>query len=117
MICEKNGLIILNYNTLITQSESKPVAQPIVHFTMVKQPLTYSNYGKTSHAKETYQNKKREIHVRHVVLTKVTKPITEAITQLVKPTTLPLRYLCIIFSSFKHHTSNCPKKTEVQNMF
>ncbi len=56
------------------------VAHPIVHYTMVKQPLTYSNYGKTSHAKETYQNRKKEKHVVFDVLTKVTEPITEVIT-------------------------------------
>jgi hypothetical protein len=84
---------------------------------MVKQPLTYSNYGKTSHAKETYQNRKREKHVVHVVLIKVTKPRTKVIAQLVKPTRVPLKYLCIICSSFEHHTPKCPRKIEVQNMF
>ncbi len=39
MICEKNGPIITNYNILITQIESKLIAQPIVHYIMVKQPL------------------------------------------------------------------------------
>jgi len=33
MIYEKNGWVIVNYNVLITQSESKLVAQPIVHYT------------------------------------------------------------------------------------
>jgi hypothetical protein len=73
---------------------------------MVKQPLTYSNYGKISHAKETYQKRKREKHIVCIVLTKITKPITEVIAQLVKPTKVPLRYLCIICSSFEHHAPN-----------
>jgi hypothetical protein len=35
MICEKNGPIITNYNTLIIQPKSKLVARPIVHYIMV----------------------------------------------------------------------------------
>jgi len=117
VICEKNGLIITNYNTLITQPKSKPMTQPIVHYTMVKQPLTYSNYGKTGHAKETYQNRKRKKHVIPDVLTKAIKPIDEFIAQPIKPTRIPLRYMCIIYSSFEHHAPNCLRKIEVQNMF
>jgi hypothetical protein len=83
---------------------------------MVKQPLTYSNYGKTCHAKETYQNRKRKQHVIPVVLTKVIKPIDEFTAQPIKPTRIPLRYLCIIYSSSKHHAPNCFRKI-VQNMF
>jgi hypothetical protein len=30
---------------------------------------------------------------------------------------MPLRYPCIIYFSFEHCALNCPKKTEVQNMF
>lgn len=59
VICEENGSIITNYNALIIQPKSKLVAQPIVHFTMTKQPLTCSNYGKTCRAKETYHNMKK----------------------------------------------------------
>ncbi len=56
LIYEKNGLIIANYNALIIQLESKPIARPIVHYIMTKQPLTYSNCGKIGHAKETCHN-------------------------------------------------------------
>ncbi len=113
MICEESGMVITNYNALIIQPESKSVAQPIVHFTMTKQPLTCSNYGKTGHAKETYHNRKKEIHVIHVVPTKVTKPIVEIITQFVKPTKIPLTYPYIICSSFEHRALDCFRKTQI----
>jgi hypothetical protein len=35
VICEKKGLVITNYNTLIIQPKSKPAAHLIVHYTMV----------------------------------------------------------------------------------
>jgi hypothetical protein len=37
VICEENGLIITNYNALLTQPESKSVTQPIVNYTITKQ--------------------------------------------------------------------------------
>jgi hypothetical protein len=37
VIYEESGPIIANYNTLITQSKSKPVAHPIVTYTIIKQ--------------------------------------------------------------------------------
>ncbi len=46
VICEKNGPIIANYNILITQLESKLIAQPIITYTTSRQQLTCSNYGK-----------------------------------------------------------------------
>jgi hypothetical protein len=51
MICEESELVITNYNVLLTQPESKLIAQPIINYIMTKQPLTCSNYGKTGHAK------------------------------------------------------------------
>jgi hypothetical protein len=36
MINEKNGLVIVNYNVLIIQPESKEVTQPIVHYITTK---------------------------------------------------------------------------------
>ncbi len=51
VICEENEPIIANYNAFITQQKSKPITQPIVTYTIAKQYLTYSNYGKTSHVK------------------------------------------------------------------
>ncbi len=41
MIFEWSGLIITKYNTLIIQSESKPVASLIVHYTTMKQQVTF----------------------------------------------------------------------------
>jgi hypothetical protein len=32
MICEESGLVIANYNTLLTQLETKPIAQPMVTY-------------------------------------------------------------------------------------
>jgi hypothetical protein len=37
VICEESGLVIANYNALIIQLESKPIAQPIVTYTTTKQ--------------------------------------------------------------------------------
>jgi hypothetical protein len=37
IIYEDNGLVISNYNTLITQLESKSVAQPIITYATIKQ--------------------------------------------------------------------------------
>jgi hypothetical protein len=51
MIYEESGLVIANYNVLIIQPKSKPVAQPIVTYTTIKQQLTYLNYGQIVHAK------------------------------------------------------------------
>jgi hypothetical protein len=36
VICDENGLIITNYNALITQPKSKLVAQPIVTYTIAR---------------------------------------------------------------------------------
>jgi hypothetical protein len=43
--------------------------------------------------------------------------VVEIITQPIKPTRMPLRYPCIICSSFEHYAPNCFIKTNVQNMF
>jgi hypothetical protein len=51
------------------------------------------------------------------VLTKVIEPIIKVIAQHVKPTRIPLKYLCIICSNCKHHAPNCLKKAKIQNMF
>jgi hypothetical protein len=37
VIYEESGLVIANYNVLITRPKSKSVAQPIVTYTIVKQ--------------------------------------------------------------------------------
>jgi hypothetical protein len=61
IICEEKGSIITKvYNVLLTQLEVKSVVQPIVNYIMIKQQLTWSNYGKIGHAKENYHNRKRE---------------------------------------------------------
>ncbi len=91
MIYEENGLVIANYNTLITQLKSKPIAQPIVTYTIVKQQFTYSNYGKIGHAIETCHNRKKIKLAVPIVPTNVVEPIVEVITQLVKLTRVPLR--------------------------
>jgi hypothetical protein len=54
----------------------------IVNYTTTKQQLTYSNCGKTSHAKKTYHNRKKEEHAIHVVPTKVVELIIEVTAQL-----------------------------------
>jgi hypothetical protein len=64
----------------LSNIESKLVAQPIVDYTIAKQLLTCSNYGKTSHAKETYHNRKREKPIVHVVTTKIVEPVVEITT-------------------------------------
>ncbi len=69
--------LLANYNILITQLKSKPVAQPIVTYTTSKQRLTYLNCGKMVHAKETCHNKKKEESVVLVVPTKVTKAVAK----------------------------------------
>jgi hypothetical protein len=46
MIYEESGPIITNYNVLITQLESKLIAQPIIIYIIIKQHLTSSNCGK-----------------------------------------------------------------------
>jgi len=38
-------------------------------------------------------------------------------SQPIKPTKLPLKYPYIIYFSSEHCAPNCPKKTEVHNMF
>jgi hypothetical protein len=46
VICENSGSIIASYNVLLTQLDSKLVAQPIISYIVAKQPLTCSNCGK-----------------------------------------------------------------------
>jgi hypothetical protein len=36
VICEESGPAIANYIALSTQPESKPIAQPLVNYTIVK---------------------------------------------------------------------------------
>jgi hypothetical protein len=43
--------------------------------------------------------------------------VAEVTTQHVKPTRMPLRYPCIIYSSSKHHAPDYPRNTKVYNMF
>jgi hypothetical protein len=43
--------------------------------------------------------------------------VVKVTTQPIKLTKVPLKYLCIIYSSFKHRAHDCLKKTKVQNMF
>ncbi len=57
-ICEESGSVIANYIALITHPKLKLVAQPVVTYITTKQPLTCSNYGKTSHVKEICHNRK-----------------------------------------------------------
>jgi hypothetical protein len=92
----------------LSELESKLVAQPIINYIIIKQFLTCSNYGKTSHAKETYHNKKKEEPIVHVVTTKVVEPVVEITTQHVKPIKIPLTYPLVICSSFKHHALDYP---------
>jgi hypothetical protein len=42
------------------------------------------------------------------VHTKVVELVAEVTTQPAKSTKVPLRYPCIIYSSFEHHAPNCP---------
>jgi hypothetical protein len=51
--------------------------------------------------------------VTPIVPTKIVEPVVEVITQPIKPTRVPLRYPCIISSSFEHYAPNCPIKTKV----
>jgi hypothetical protein len=43
--------------------------------------------------------------------------VVEVIAQPIKPTKVPLKYSCIICSSFEPHAPNCLRKTNDQNMF
>jgi hypothetical protein len=45
------------------------------------------------------------------------KPITKTKTQLAKGVKILVGYPCIIYSSSKHRSGECPMKIEVQNMF
>lgn len=86
------------------------------HLYHTRQYLTCSNYGKTSHVKETCHNKKKEKPTIRVVPNNVAVPMAKVTAQLVKPTIVPLRYLCIIYYSSKHCALDCPIKAKVQNM-
>jgi hypothetical protein len=81
VICEESGLVIINYNALIIQPESKLVAQPIVTYTTFKQQLTCLNCGKMGHAKKTCHNKKKEELTIPIIPTKVAEPVVEGTTQ------------------------------------
>jgi hypothetical protein len=105
---EKNGLIITNYNVLLTQLYSKPIVQPIINYITTKQPLTCSNCGKTSHAKKTCHNRTKEKHVIHFVPTKVVELIAKQIAQPIKPTRIPLKYPCMICFSSEHRAFTNP---------
>lgn len=61
--------------------------------------------------------KKTKQPITLVVPTKVVEPIAKVTTQHIKPTRVPLKYPCIIYSSYEHHAPNFLKKTKVQNMF
>ncbi len=63
--------------------------------------------------KKTCHNRKIKKPTVHVIPTKVVEPVVEMIAQPFKPTRMPLRYPCIIYSSSEHCALNCPKKTEV----
>ncbi len=66
--------------------------------------------------KETCHNQKKEKPTVRVVPNNVVKPVVEVTAQPVKPTIVPLRYLCIIYYSYKHCALDCPIKAKVQNM-
>ncbi len=88
----------------------------IVNYTIVKQPITYSNCGKIVRAKETCDNRKIEEPLVPFVSTNVAKPVVEVIAQLIK-VKMPLRYPCIICYNSKHCAPNCPRKKKVHNVF
>ncbi len=102
---------------MIAQPKSKPVAQLVVTYTIVKQQLTCSNYGKIGHAKKPCHNKKREEPTIPIIPIKVVELVAKVSAQLVKPVRVSLRYPCIICSNFEHHALDCPRKVEVQNTF
>ncbi len=66
---------------------------------------------------ETCHNKKREVPVVQIAIVKSIEPIAGTKTQLVKLENILVCYLYIIFSSIEHRFGECPRKSEVQNMF
>ncbi len=67
-------------------------------------------------AKETCHNRKIEKPWVPFVTTKVVKPIVEVTTQFVKAR-VPLKYPCIICSSFEHCALDCLRKKKIQTCF
>jgi hypothetical protein len=117
VICEESRLVIANHHTLITQPKSKLVAQHVVTYTIARQQLTCSNYGKIGHVEKPRHNKKKEEPTIPIVPIKVIELVAKVFTQPAKLARMPLRYPCIICFNFEHHALNCPRKVEVHNMF
>ncbi len=117
VMCEESGLVIANCNALSTQPKSKPVAQPLINYIITKQPLTCSNYGIKSHAKEIHHNIEREEVIVHVVPTKVVEHVIELITHMLYQLQYPCNIHAITCSSYEQHAPYCPRKMEVYNMF
>jgi hypothetical protein len=113
MIYEESGSIIANCNALIIHLESKLVPQLVFTYITIKQWLTYSNCGKTSHAKKTCHNKKKEERVVPITSIKVVELVVGVITQPIKPARLPLKYPCIICSYSEHRALDYLRKIEV----
>jgi hypothetical protein len=67
--------------------------------------------------KETCHNKKKKKLAILVVPIKVIELVVKVIAQLFKPTKVPFKYPCITYFSSKHRAPNCPRKTEIYNMF
>ncbi len=67
--------------------------------------------------KKTCHNRKIEEPAIPIFPIKVVEQVLQITSQLVKPTRIPLKYPCIIYSSSKHCAFDCRKKTKVQNMF
>ncbi len=67
-----------------------------VTYTIAKQLFTCLICDKTSHAKETSHNKKKEEPTIPIIPTKVVELVVEVTSQPIKPTRMPLRYPCII---------------------
>jgi hypothetical protein len=73
IICEENGLVNLNYNSLLTTLEANTIVQPTVVVVIVKSPSTCTNCGKTNHTLETCHNMKREVPLAPIATIKSTK--------------------------------------------
>jgi hypothetical protein len=88
--------------------------EPIV---IAKSTLAYTNCGKTGHLVVTCHKRKKEVPIVPTTIVMSTEPIARTKTQLVKSRKIPIHYPCIICYSVEHRYGECPRKTEVYNMF
>jgi len=84
VICEESGLVSMNYNAPLITLEANARVKHVVLVVTTKSTFTCTNYSKTSHLMEIYNNNKKQVTIVATIIVKFTELVVRTKTQLVK---------------------------------